>query len=50
MIEENVVAAAGVSHRLSRSEMIRLIEAAGFRAQQRNTLYEPVEPQGEAPP
>jgi cyclic dehypoxanthinyl futalosine synthase len=50
MIEENVVAAAGVSHRLSRKEMIHLIEAAGFRARQRNTLYEPVEPQDEARP
>jgi cyclic dehypoxanthinyl futalosine synthase len=44
MIEENVVAAAGVSHRLSREEMVRLIEEAGFRARQRNTLYQPIEP------
>jgi cyclic dehypoxanthinyl futalosine synthase len=50
MIEENVVAAAGVSHRLSREEMIRLIEAAGFRPRQRNTLYEAVEAQSEARP
>jgi cyclic dehypoxanthinyl futalosine synthase len=42
MIEENVVAAAGVSHRMSEAEMVRLIEAAGFRAQQRDTLYRPV--------
>jgi cyclic dehypoxanthinyl futalosine synthase len=48
MIEENVVAAAGVSHRLSRKEMIHLIEAAGFRPRQRNTLYEGVDPQDEA--
>lgn len=43
MIEENVVAAAGVSHRLSRVEMVRLIEAASFRAEQRNNTYEAVE-------
>lgn len=42
MIEENVVAAAGVCHRMSQAEMVRLIEAAGFRAQQRDTLYRPV--------
>jgi cyclic dehypoxanthinyl futalosine synthase len=50
MIEENVVAAAGVSHRLSRAEMVRLIEAAGFRARQRNTLYQPVAPVHEGRP
>jgi cyclic dehypoxanthinyl futalosine synthase len=50
MIEENVVAAAGVSHRLSRGEMVRLIEAAGFRARQRNTFYQPVEPVHEGRP
>jgi len=44
MIEENVVAAAGVSHRLSQEEIVRLIEAAGFRARQRNTFYQAVEP------
>jgi cyclic dehypoxanthinyl futalosine synthase len=49
MIEENVVAAAGVSHRLSREEMIRLIEAAGFRARQRNTFYQAVEAVHEGP-
>jgi cyclic dehypoxanthinyl futalosine synthase len=42
MIEENVVAAAGVSHSLNESEMIRLIETAGFRACQRDTHYRPV--------
>jgi cyclic dehypoxanthinyl futalosine synthase len=50
MIEENVVAAAGVSHRLSRGEMVRLIESAGFRARQRNTLYQPIEPVHEGLP
>ncbi|HYA01550.1 MAG TPA: cyclic dehypoxanthinyl futalosine synthase [Syntrophobacteria bacterium] len=50
MIEENVVAAAGVSHRLAREEMVRLIKAAGFRARQRNTFYQPVEPVREGRP
>lgn len=43
MIEENVVAAAGVSHRVDRGEMIRLIRTAGFRPMQRDTFYRPVE-------
>lgn len=43
MIEENVVAAAGVSHRLSRDQMVRLIEETGFAARQRNVWYQPVE-------
>ena len=42
MIEENVVAAAGVSHRLSEKDMIRLIETAGFKAAQRDNIYAPV--------
>jgi cyclic dehypoxanthinyl futalosine synthase len=45
MIEENVVASAGVPMPLSglpAPEMVRLIEAAGFEARQRNVLYEPV--------
>lgn len=42
MIEENVVAAAGVAFKLSREDMIRIIETAGFRAQQRDTFYNPV--------
>lgn len=50
MIEENVVASAGVSHRLSREEMVRLIESAGFRARQRNTFYQAVEPVHEGRP
>ncbi len=40
MIEENVVAAAGVSFRLSRGEIERLIGSAGFRPAQRNQAYE----------
>lgn len=43
MIEENVVAAAGVSHRLSEADMIRLIETAGFQAAQRDNVYAPVQ-------
>ncbi len=43
MIEENVVAAAGIQNTMTQSGIIRLIETAGFEAVQRNTLYEPVE-------
>jgi cyclic dehypoxanthinyl futalosine synthase len=39
MLEENVVAAAGCSFRMSREEMIELIRGAGFRAVQRTTTY-----------
>ncbi len=39
MLEENVVAAAGCSFRMSREEMIGLIRGAGFRAAQRTTTY-----------
>lgn len=47
MIEENVVAAAGVSYRLSRNEIHRIIRAAGFTPVQRLMDYRPVEPQPE---
>ena len=40
MIEENVVAAAGVSFRLSIDEIRHLIADAGFEPRQRTTLYE----------
>lgn len=40
MIEENVVAAAGVHFRLSLEEIGRLITAAGFRPQQRTMAYD----------
>jgi cyclic dehypoxanthinyl futalosine synthase len=43
MIEENVVAAAGTRFMLSRKEMVRLIETAGYRALQRDTFYRGVE-------
>lgn len=39
MIEENVVRAAGVSFRMSLSEMRALIEDAGFGARQRDCYY-----------
>jgi cyclic dehypoxanthinyl futalosine synthase len=39
MIEENVVAAAGVRFRLSENQLIELIYGAGFDAAQRGTLY-----------
>lgn len=39
MLEENVVAAAGCSFRMSQQEMIELIKGAGFRAAQRSTGY-----------
>ncbi len=40
MIEENVVAAAGISFRLARKEIERIITTAGFRPQQRTMAYE----------
>ena len=39
MIEENVVAAAGVSFRMTKSEIINLIKDAGYTAAQRDTRY-----------
>jgi len=42
MIEENVVAAAGVNFRLPKEEMVRLIQDAGYRAVQRDCFYNPV--------
>ncbi|MCL2122628.1 MAG: dehypoxanthine futalosine cyclase [Desulfovibrionaceae bacterium] len=42
MIEENVVAAAGVRFRLRREEIHKIIRAAGFEPMQRNMLYEQV--------
>lgn len=40
MLEENVVRAAGVSHRVPTEEIIRCIREAGLRPAQRNTYYE----------
>lgn len=39
MIEENVVAAAGVDYMLPKEELIRLIRTAGFQAKQRDCFY-----------
>ncbi len=39
MIEENVVAAAGVKFRLPKEEIIRLIKEAGFKPAQRDCFY-----------
>jgi cyclic dehypoxanthinyl futalosine synthase len=39
MLEENVVAAAGCTFRMSQDEMIKLIHGAGFSAAQRTTTY-----------
>ena len=41
MIEENVVAAAGVSHRLSEAAIRKIVEGAGFRPKQRLMDYTP---------
>jgi cyclic dehypoxanthinyl futalosine synthase len=42
MIEENVVAAAGVQFRVNRDELVWLIRSAGFEPVQRDTLYREV--------
>lgn len=39
MIEENVVASAGLSYRVSKEDIIRAIKNAGFKPCQRNTFY-----------
>jgi cyclic dehypoxanthinyl futalosine synthase len=39
MLEENVVAAAGCTFRMSRKEMVAMIHDAGFHAAQRTTTY-----------
>jgi len=39
MIEENVVAAAGVSFRMTKQEIVNIIKDAGYRAAQRDTRY-----------
>jgi cyclic dehypoxanthinyl futalosine synthase len=42
MLEENVVAAAGTSHRMGLSDMERVIRGVGYEPRQRRTLYEPL--------
>ncbi len=51
MIEENVVRAAGVHHRQTRDDLVRLIADAGFEPHQRDGTYRRVWPasQGAAP-
>jgi len=39
MIEENVVASAGVSYRVSKDDILNAIRAAGFQPAQRDTCY-----------
>jgi cyclic dehypoxanthinyl futalosine synthase len=39
MIEENVVAAAGITFRMTRQEIVNLIHDAGYKAAQRDTRY-----------
>jgi len=39
MIEENVVAAAGITFRMTRQEIVHLIQDAGYVAAQRDTKY-----------
>lgn len=43
MMEENVVAAAGCSFRITREELVSLIRGAGFAPAQRTTDYEIVQ-------
>jgi cyclic dehypoxanthinyl futalosine synthase len=43
MLEENVVAAAGCSFRMSQEEVIEIARGAGFVPAKRNTLYEILE-------
>jgi cyclic dehypoxanthinyl futalosine synthase len=42
MLEENVVAAAGVSHSLTEKDIRRVIEEAGFSPQRRTMAYTPL--------
>ena len=42
MLEENVVAAAGVKFRMTQGDMERTIRDAGLTPRQRRTLYEPL--------
>ncbi len=42
MMEENVVSAAGTTHRATTEDFLHLIRNAGFRPQQRDTLYRTV--------
>lgn len=39
MIEENVVASAGVSYSVTKDDIIKAIKSAGFKPAQRDTYY-----------
>jgi len=43
MIEENVVSAAGTTHRTSTDQLVHLIRAMGKTPVQRDTLYREVQ-------
>ena len=43
MLEENVVAAAGVDFRMNQEEIIDLAKSAGFQPVRRTTVYEVLE-------
>ena len=43
MLEENVVAAAGVSFRMSHAEIVELARGAGFTPARRTTEYQILE-------
>jgi cyclic dehypoxanthinyl futalosine synthase len=43
MIEENVVAAAGVSYRVGKDELVASIRAAGKRPVQRDHAYNAID-------
>ncbi|MCK5507328.1 MAG: dehypoxanthine futalosine cyclase, partial [Desulfobacterales bacterium] len=49
MIEENVVAAAGVKFMLSKKEIIRLIQETGYKAAQRDCFYNKIDTSYEFP-
>jgi cyclic dehypoxanthinyl futalosine synthase len=42
MLEENVVSAAGTCHSVNRSDLLRMIEGAGYAPWQRDNVYAPV--------
>lgn len=46
MIEENVVAAAGISFRMSKQEIVNLIKDAGYAPAQRDTRYNILKKEG----
>jgi cyclic dehypoxanthinyl futalosine synthase len=49
MLEENVVAAAGITFRMTKQEIINLIKDAGYQAAQRDTVYKILKVETEKP-